>query len=596
MPIVLASWTSSAALKGVERSLAASTPSFPVSDHEKFLSKYFVRLRLLNVTLQPDSEHTPKYTPFTAGPGLRTAFLALSAFKSSRQHNERLMCGRLFENPASHITIQKGFFDGPRQTESEHITMDLMLKTMKQLLCNENELSKDFTLDINPLLVDVKDYLDSEGKLVTLSLVFGMQLLVESFKSFRFCEGAIQGINCRTVALRFAQEVNGFLKDAIDDVSRMSCVWRRCGDAGFYGDLLLLQSQLSDYVGQTRFDLYYQTPWVAGQHMQEILSLATDYGLELCERYNYLATVLHLYNLLVQLQILRDKIPLLESLCSSLEDSIFLGSLPSRNYHSRFMRYLGGRLDLNNASGHQHQECRLKLPKSVRTGSEPTRRLLPSQISRFYEMENRRYTIDADKWTDIYQVKKQSKATRQEKARVVDKIHSNSFAVSLLQLTDYAAPEFSGDFPIARTNYFAIHLVCMRVLEKIASVGEYSLSTKTKPPPALIGMLLVKDLLRTVDEDQKDIFTERVLLPKLRSLRTFKEALVEVLQGVPPRSKSSVLTSLCSHMSRKTRFGLHMARYRSLEGLGRSLSILGQRKSAISRHFLHSNLRQNTHS
>ena len=538
MPIVLASWTSSAALKGVERLLAASTPRLQVSDHEKLLSKYFVRLRLLNVTLQPDCEHTPKHTPFTAGPGLMTAFLALSSFKSSRQHDERLMSGRLFESPASHITIQKDFFDGPRQTESEHITMDLMLKTMKKLLCNEDELSKDLTLDMNPLLVDVKNYLDSESKLVTSSLVFGMQLLVESFKSFRFCEGAIQSINCRTVALRFAQEVNGFLKDSIDNESRMGCMCYTCGDAGFYGHLLLLQNQLSDYVGQTRFDLYYQTPWVAGQHMQEILSLATYYGLELCDRYNYLAAVLHLYNLLVQLQILRDKIPLLESLCSSLGDSIFLGSLPSRNYHSRFIRYLGGRLDLGNASVYQHQACRLKMPKSVRTGSEPTRRLLPSQISRFYEMENRRYRIDADKWTDIYQAKKQSKATRQEKARIVDKIHSNSFAVSLLQLTDYAAPEFSGDFPIARTNYFAIHLVCMRVLE--TSVGEYSLSAKTKPPPASIGMQLVTDLLRKVDEDQKDIFTERVLLPKLRSLRTFKEALVEVLQGVPPRSNSSI--------------------------------------------------------
>ena len=72
--------------------------------------------------------------------------------------------------------------------------------------------------------------------------------------------------------------------------------------------------------------------------MQEILSLATYYGLQLCDRYNYLAAVLHLYNLLVQLQISGDKLPLLESLCSSLRDSVFLGSLPSRNYHSHFVR------------------------------------------------------------------------------------------------------------------------------------------------------------------------------------------------------------------------------------------------------------------
>ena len=303
--------------------------------------------------------------------------------------------------------------------------------------------------------------------------------------------------------------------------------------------------------------------------MQEILSLATYEGLRLCERYNYLAAVLHLYNLLVQLNLLQDKIPLLESLCSSLRDSIFLESLPSRNYHSHFVRYLGGRLDIGNASGHQHQACRLKIPRTVSTESEPTRRLVPSQISRFYEMENRRYTIDIDKWTDIYQAKKQSKATRQEKAKVEEIIHKNSFAVSLLQLKDYAAPEFCGYFPIARINYFAVHLVCMRVLERIASLEDDRLLTGTKLLPASIGMQLVTDLLQKVDEHQKDSFTERVLLPKLRSLRRSKEALVGVLQGAP--AVDHLLTSLCSHIDRKTSFGLCLARYRCVEDLGRHL-------------------------
>ena len=521
-------------MKGVERCLAASTPRLQASDHETLLSKYADRLKSLNLTLQPDVGHTPKHTLFTRGQGLRTAWVVLTTFQSSRQRNERLMCGRSFENPASHITVQKDLFDGPRQTEAEHVTMNLMLKTMNQLLCNEDEISKQFILDINPLLVDVKDYLDSERKPVNTSLVFGMQLLVESFKSFRFCEGAVQGINCRTLALKFAQEVNGSLKAAIDNESKMTCMCRICAEMDLCGHLRLLQTELRDYIGQTRFDLYYQAPWVAGQHMQEILSLATYYGLQLCDGYNYLAAVLHLYNLLVQLQILRDKIPLLESLCSSLRDSVFLGSLPSRNYHSHFVRYLGGRLDIGNASGHQNQACRLKMPKSASIGSEPTGRLLPRLVSRFYDIENRRYAIDADKWADVYQAKKQNKATRQEKTRIEHRIHNNSFAVSLLQLKDYAAPEFSGDFPIARINFFALHLICMRVLEKIASVGEYQMLSGTKPPPVEMGMELVTALFQKVDKEKKDSFRERFWLPRLRALRTYKEAIIEVLQGAPP--------------------------------------------------------------
>lgn len=74
----------------------------------------------------------------------------------------------------------------------------------------------------------------------------------------------------------------------------------------------------------------------------------------------------------------------------------------------------------------------------------------------------------------------------------------------------------------------------MRILEKIASLEEDRLLTATKLPPASMGMQLVKDLFRTVDEDQKDSFRERVLLPNLRSLRRSKEALAEVLQGLSP--------------------------------------------------------------
>lgn len=65
--------------------------------------------------------------------------------------------------------------------------------------------------------------------------------------------------------------------------------------------LRLFEKRLDGYLSETRFDLYYQTPWIAGQYMQEILSLATDYGLRLWDQHNYVAAVLHLYNMLLQL-------------------------------------------------------------------------------------------------------------------------------------------------------------------------------------------------------------------------------------------------------------------------------------------------------
>ena len=92
-------------------------------------------------------------------------------------------------------------------------------------------------------------------------------------------------------------------------------------------------------------------------------------------------------------------------------------------------------------------------------------------------------TIDAERWTAIYQAKKGDKATRQEKAEIGERNRRNSFAVSLLQLRDYAAPEFYGEFPIAKINYFAVHLSCVRVIERIASLEEDRLLKETKNAP-----------------------------------------------------------------------------------------------------------------
>ena len=416
IPVVLASWISSAALKGVERILDHSTKVLPIPDHRALILNYVVRLEILGIDLRPNLDISPKHTPFTTGHGLSTAWMALEDFKISRQHNEELMSGGMFENPTDHITVQKDFFDGPRQTEAEHITMDLMLKSMKQLLCvqNEKEHLIEFALDINPLIADVKRYLDSDRDSVSTTLVFGMQLLVESFKSFRFGDAAIQGANCRTLALKFAQEVNGSLKAVIANEYSTPCKCSGCGGANIYIHLLIFNEELTDYTGQKRYDLYYQTPWVAGSHMQEILSLATYYGLQLCDEQNYLTATLHLYNLLVQLGTLQNEIPLLENLCDSLRDSVFKGSRPSRNYHSFFTRCIGGRLDFTDNPGHHNQACRLKVPKMVSQG-ERKRQLVPQQISRFYDIENRRYRMDSERWTAIYQAKKEAKATRREK-------------------------------------------------------------------------------------------------------------------------------------------------------------------------------------
>ena len=95
--------------------------------------------------------------------------------------------------------------------------------------------------------------------------------------------------------------------------------------------------------------------------------------------------------------------------------------------------------------------------------------------------------------------------------------------------------------------------------------------TKKKVAPADIGLELVTDILKKVDDDQKDRFTEKILLPNLRSLRIAKEALIEVLRGMLA-TEGLVHPSLRLHINRKTPFRLLMGRDSSIEWLERRVT------------------------
>ena len=97
---------------------------------------------------------------------------------------------------------------------------------------------------------------------------------------------------------------------------------------------------------------------------------------------------------------------------------------------------------------------------------------------------------------------------------------------------------------------------------------EYQMITTKKLAPADIGLRLVTGILEKVDEDQKDSFTEKILLPHLRSLRIAKEALIEVLRGMLATERL-VHPSLRLHINRKVPFRVLVARDSSIEGLER---------------------------
>ena len=71
---------------------------------------------------------------------------------------------------------------------------------------------------MNPLLLEVQDYIESDEEFPSSSMIFGMQLLVESFKSFLL--GGVATLN-------FALEVKTNLNPVMENMKSYHC---RCVD------------------------------------------------------------------------------------------------------------------------------------------------------------------------------------------------------------------------------------------------------------------------------------------------------------------------------------------------------------------------------
>jgi hypothetical protein len=82
----------------------------------------------------------------------------------------------------------------------------LILTSIGQLLRKENNESREpgFTpSDMNPLLSDISAFLESENEHPNLSLVFGVHLLLETYRSFIWKTKTATKTNCRLKALFF---------------------------------------------------------------------------------------------------------------------------------------------------------------------------------------------------------------------------------------------------------------------------------------------------------------------------------------------------------------------------------------------------------
>ena len=284
---------------------------------------------------------------------IKQAWDLLLKFKRSRcerQHDKELCT---VPKP-SEIILRKGADAAPM--DHEFLTMILQnLEQHVQASCRPTCIVRLGT----PVYADIGYFFThDENETNGIRCSYALQVLLDTYSSYLLASNRARAPSCcRSQALKFAQEAIPSIRTVLDD-SSMPC--RCCQTLAFH--LENVRQDFEAFLQERRFDLYFQSPWVCGSHILEMLDLLFYYGLRLFSYRHYVGSVLHVYNILRECTGLQP-IPLLENLCNAFSDILFPGGRPSHSFKACCFRYMGGRLRFNpHMSDHRSGSHRMCIP------------------------------------------------------------------------------------------------------------------------------------------------------------------------------------------------------------------------------------------
>ncbi|KAL4912485.1 hypothetical protein BDW62DRAFT_19468 [Aspergillus aurantiobrunneus] len=416
--------------------------------------------------------------------------------------------------------------------EIDDLALDKMQESMRQLLTSKRAIAaiepseKEVHIS-EPLLPPLRTFLEDPKLPLCFPLVYGMEMLLSTYKAFLWQGTNMTKKNCRIMALKFAKEVREAMSEGVDALEAI----RKTGDHSMTLQTLLLEIlagllSLDEYTGEVRFDLYYQSPWVAGCHMVEILDFAYFYGIRLSTELGYVCAVLHLYNALRCLDAPIHRINLLDQLCQVFLEPIFLGLLPKENFSSHFRRAMGQGLYRERPSN-TNQHSRLTMASTA-----SKRDIDRHSTSLFYTLTSSNFLPSMDFWTRVYIQPGVKQPSRSQVAQVERELHGVPFNDPLDKIKTALMPEFTGELPIQRTNLFAIFCFCARLLHDLSQIANTDSGIFCAAPRGEHSGFDMVDLLLTEIVDHLRDDGKRLLLRHWRPLNRVKRVFARVDVGV----------------------------------------------------------------
>ena len=184
---------------------------------------------------------------------------------------------------------------------------------------------------------------------------------------------------------------------------------------------------------------------------------ASIVGLLLRNELGYLSLVLHLYNLLEQLNLINTTLPAVSDLGSPTQQQVFLGKPPDRNFYSNFVRFRGSNLIIEQDTSGHTSGSRGKLAESSELENDENRRLRAKDLSLLAKLDSRHCQFDTEIWTRAYDSKRDERNTT---ISLEKHMRGKFFSSFLEELRAAAQDKFTGHFPCARIDHFVVYLLC----------------------------------------------------------------------------------------------------------------------------------------
>ena len=327
---------------------------------------------------------------------------------------------------------------------------------------------------ITPVYADMGYYLSNRGDTsAELRLLLSLTLLSETYTAYLDNVSPPAAIvQSRLNALRFAQQGRQTIHDLLSDKPCFPC---RCTQTLAF-HLQNLEADLLHYASHKCWNVFFQSPWVAGNHTLEMLDLCHYYGMQLFGYRHYVGAVLHTYNVLQQLAGF-EEVPLFEGLCEQYEQTFFPGGRPKGNFKACWTRYIGARLKFK--KGHRSRNQRDSWCMAV--PAHAAQKAAGLGISKgehgdrdeclLFKIKKQDYCVSEEQWTTIRNAETPDRTGQaQPEPRKLQ---------SLLSYADSVLSSSSNNvIPQARLNHFAVFATCVRIISTLSDAAHTSKEDK----------------------------------------------------------------------------------------------------------------------